>query len=84
MKLADLLSAWRADPAVASNIAAWRTLPARPAQLVPFPNDLPPALAEWLRGRGISALYSHQADAWMAAHAPVVTLVDAVNISDVG
>ncbi|HEX9074481.1 MAG TPA: DEAD/DEAH box helicase, partial [Anaerolineae bacterium] len=69
MKLADLLSAWRADPAVASNIAAWRTLPARPAQLVPFPDDLHPALAEWLRGRGISALYSHQAAAWAHAQA---------------
>ncbi len=69
MKLADLLSAWRADPAVASNIAAWRTVPAHPAQMVPFPDDLPPALAEWLRGRGITALYSHQATAWTHAQA---------------
>src|SRR5512135_1318376 len=69
MKLAGLLSAWRADAAVASNIAAWRTLPARPAQRVPFPDDFHPALAEWLRGRGITALYSHQATAWAHARA---------------
>ena len=67
--LTSLLSAWQADPAIRSNIAAWRTLPARPAQLAPFPNDLHPTLIEWLRGRGIAALFTHQATAWEHARA---------------
>ncbi len=67
--LADLLSAWRSDPIVRSNIVEWRTLPARPAQFVPFPDELHPALAEWLATRGIAALYSHQATAWLRVQA---------------
>src|SRR5690606_33349359 len=43
------------------------TIPAHPADIRPLPQDLPPALAEALRGRGIKSLYSHQADAWKAA-----------------
>ena len=42
------------------------TLPAREGRYAPFPSDLPPALAEALRARGLSRLYSHQADAWDA------------------
>ncbi|HEX7975450.1 MAG TPA: DEAD/DEAH box helicase, partial [Anaerolineales bacterium] len=59
-----LLSRWRADPGVAENIAAWHTLPARPAAFVPLPPGLHPALAEGLRSAGIQALYTHQAEAW--------------------
>lgn len=59
-----LLAAWRNDPAVGANIAAWRTLPARPAQYAPFPPDLDPALRRGLEARGIRALYTHQALAW--------------------
>jgi len=75
MSLSTLLSAWRADPNIASNIAAWRTLPTRPAQFAPFPDDLHPALVDALRARGIGALYTHQATAWQRAQAgqhPVV------------
>ena len=67
--LGSLLSAWQADPAIRSNIAAWRTLPARPAQLAPFPNDLHPIVVESLRARGIAALFTHQATAWEHARA---------------
>ena len=42
------------------------TLPAREGRYAPFPADLPSALAEALRARGLSRLYSHQADAWDA------------------
>src|SRR5690606_24086830 len=45
------------------------TIPAHPADIRPLPQDLPPALAEALRSRGIKSLYSHQADAWKAARA---------------
>jgi DEAD/DEAH box helicase domain-containing protein len=69
MSLSTLLSAWRADPDIVSNIAAWRTFPACPARFVPFPDDLHPALAEALRARGIGAFYTHQATAWRHARA---------------
>ena len=69
MSLSTLLSAWQTDPSIASNIAAWRTFPLRPAQFAPFPADLHPALADALRSRGIHALYTHQATAWQQAQA---------------
>ena len=56
MSLSTLLTAWQTDPSIASNIAAWRTFPLRPAQFAPFPDDLHPALVDALRSRGIGAL----------------------------
>ena len=77
MPLSDLLAAWRADPEFLANVAAWRELPARPAQRAPLPDSLHPALAAALRTLGIDALYSHQAQAWRAVrrgeHPAVVT-----------
>jgi DEAD/DEAH box helicase domain-containing protein len=69
MSLQDLLSRWRADPETAPNFSTWRTLPPRPANLRPFPADLPPALGQALAQRGISSLYTHQALAWEAIRA---------------
>jgi DEAD/DEAH box helicase domain-containing protein len=68
-EISSLLSAWQTEPGIASNIAEWRALPARPAHFVPFPDGLHPALAESLRRLGIRALYSHQAIAWEQARA---------------
>jgi DEAD/DEAH box helicase domain-containing protein len=62
-----LLRAWRAEPTVASNIAAWRDLPPRPPKWVPFPDSLHPELARALARLGITALYTHQAEAWRLA-----------------
>jgi len=64
MSLDSLFSHWRTDPDTAPNISTWRVLPARPAVFADFPADLPPQLAAALRERGLSALYSHQAEAW--------------------
>jgi len=75
LSLDTLLSAWRENPDVVSNIAAWQALPARPARFAPFPGGLHPALSASLRAQGISALYSHQATAWghvSAGRNPVV------------
>jgi DEAD/DEAH box helicase domain-containing protein len=60
-----LISSLQTDP----NLAAWRTEPARPARLVAFPIDLDPRIADALRARGITALYTHQAHAWRHARA---------------
>lgn len=42
------------------------TVPARVGRYAPFPDDLPQALVAALRARGLSQLYSHQAEAWDA------------------
>jgi len=67
MSFSTLLANWRNDPALVANLPVWRTLPPRPADLRPFPADLPAALASALTGHGIAALYSHQVEAWEAA-----------------
>ncbi len=41
----------------------------RRADLRPFPANLPPALAEAMTARGVTSLYSHQAEAWVHARA---------------
>lgn len=68
MSVNKLLARWRAEPGIASNVAAWRELPARPARLAPFPSGLHPTLAAALRRRGVEALYTHQAAAWEHLH----------------
>ncbi|MFH1524322.1 MAG: DEAD/DEAH box helicase [Chloroflexota bacterium] len=69
MSLDLLLSHWRNDPETALNFAAWRSMPPRPADLRPFPADMPSVLAHALRDKGIVSLYSHQSEAWTHARA---------------
>jgi DEAD/DEAH box helicase domain-containing protein len=77
MTLLSLLTRWKTDNATAPNFAAWRTLPARPAELLPLP-PLPDPLPAALSRRGIHALYSHQASAYEAArHGENVVLATA-------
>ncbi len=64
MTIPSLLSRWRNDPETAPNLTTWRTTPPRPADLRPFPADLPSELASALSAAGIPSLYSHQARAW--------------------
>lgn len=44
-------------------------LPGREGRFAPLPGDMPPALAQALRSRGITQLYAHQAQAWNATAA---------------
>ncbi|HLO13430.1 MAG TPA: DEAD/DEAH box helicase [Anaerolineales bacterium] len=67
MSLVSLLDFWKHDPDTAPNLVAWRTLPPRPAQTHPFPNDLPAAVTQTLIASGIHTLYSHQLEAWTHA-----------------
>jgi len=66
VSLASLLTRWKTDAATAPDIAAWRTLPARPPDLVPLP-PLPDPLAAALSRGGIHALYRHQSAAFESA-----------------
>jgi DEAD/DEAH box helicase domain-containing protein len=69
MTLASLLDFWKYDANTAPNLVAWRTLPPRPAQMHPFPDDLPVPVKQILIASGIHSLYSHQLEAWTHAHA---------------
>ncbi len=64
MSLLSLLSHWRADASFAPNVTAWKRIPAREGQYAPIPEDLTLALRQSLWGKGISALYEHQSQAW--------------------
>lgn len=64
MPIASVLDFWKRDPDTAPNLAAWQTLPPRPAQTRPFPDDLPAPVSQALIAAGIHSLYSHQLEAW--------------------
>jgi DEAD/DEAH box helicase domain-containing protein len=69
MPLASVLDFWKRDPDTAPNLVAWRTLPPRPAQTHPFPEDLPAPIKQTLITAGIHILYSHQLEAWTHSRA---------------
>src|SRR6266536_6426557 len=69
MPLASLLDFWKRDAQTAPNLVAWRTLPPRPAQTNPFPDDLPASVKQTLIAAGIHSLYSHQLEAWSHSRA---------------
>ncbi len=51
----------------ADRITGSFTIPGRDGDYAPIPDDVPAALADALRARGIDKLYRHQAQAWHAA-----------------
>ena len=69
--------AQRLNKRYAARITGAFVLPAQEGRYAPLPPDLPPALAQALRQRGVDRLYSHQAEAWAAtqtgAHVAVAT-----------
>jgi DEAD/DEAH box helicase domain-containing protein len=69
MPLASLLDFWKRDPETAPNLVSWQTLPMRPAQTYPFPENLPALIKQTLIAAGIHTLYSHQLEAWTHARA---------------
>ena len=56
-------------------LAALRHFPAQSARFADFPEDLPPALADVLRRRGVEQLYTHQREAYDAVRAGRHTVV---------
>ena len=61
MNLQQLIDRLREDPAFGRHVTLWHTVPEQPARTAPFPADVDPRLLTALRGRGISELYTHQA-----------------------
>lgn len=69
MPLASLLEFWKRDPQTAPNLVAWETIPPRPAQTHPFPDDLPAPVSQTLIAAGLHSLYTHQLEAWTSVRA---------------
>jgi len=71
------LLAQRLERRYADRITGSFTLPGREGCYAPIPDEVPAALAEALRARGIQRLYAHQAQAWEATrrgeHVAIVT-----------
>ena len=65
----EAIAALLASPEMAPLIAAHRVIEPRPPRHAPWPKGADPRLVEALRGRGIEALYTHQAAAYEAAAA---------------
>jgi DEAD/DEAH box helicase domain-containing protein len=64
MSLNQLLSHWRSEPSIYTNITEWRKINPRLAVYDPMPEDIIPELIEVLRNRGIKNLYTHQTITW--------------------
>ncbi len=65
----EAIAALLASPEIAPLVAAHRELEPRPPRHSPWPSGVDPRLVDALRGRGIEALYTHQAAAHEAATA---------------
>ncbi len=63
MNAAQIIDQLRNDREFVENLTAWRTVPAREARYADFPEALNPRLVAALQDRGISRLYTHQAEA---------------------
>ncbi|MDL2205876.1 DEAD/DEAH box helicase, partial [Eubacteriales bacterium OttesenSCG-928-N13] len=60
MNLTQYLGVLKQDASFMSNVTCWRELPGRPAQLLPFPDDMDERMKQVLHQRGIHQLYTHQ------------------------
>lgn len=69
LPLQEVLADLAADPVLSSRVRAWERLPAAAPSFAPFPQWLDGRIAATLRGRGVTALYAHQAEAVSAARA---------------
>jgi DEAD/DEAH box helicase domain-containing protein len=58
-----------AEPSLSSGVLHHAKMPARDADLVPMPDWLDPGIRAGLAGRGVTALYRHQAEAMEAVRA---------------
>ena len=64
MDLRELLEELKRDRAFSENVTAWSIVPPREGLWARLPEDLSPTLSRALASRGITRLYSHQAESW--------------------
>jgi DEAD/DEAH box helicase domain-containing protein len=67
--LQEVLARWEGDERIARSIALDRLCPASEGEFAPFPEGLAPSVQQALARRGVTALYSHQAEAYRLARA---------------
>jgi len=60
----EALARVAAAPWYRGQMASVHVVPARTAETEPLPDVVDPRVAAFLRGRGVTALYRHQAEAW--------------------
>jgi DEAD/DEAH box helicase domain-containing protein len=65
----DAIAGFLSDPALGRLLAAHKILEPEPPRYAPWPEGLDPRLVAALRGRGVEALYTHQAQAVEAVRA---------------
>lgn len=65
----SFVDALRSDPKFTAQVQAWHTVAAKDGHYAPFPEGLDSRLALGLQQRGVDQLYSHQAQAFLAARA---------------
>ncbi|HOT53177.1 MAG TPA: DEAD/DEAH box helicase, partial [Anaerolineaceae bacterium] len=63
MDIDELLKAWQKDPEFIRNTTCWQQSPPVAAAFEPLPENIPVQLLSNLRQKGITQLYSHQAQA---------------------
>jgi len=66
LPLESALDTLRHDPALVEGFVEWRELPARPPRYAPFPITCDQRLIDALATRGITQLYTHQAQSFAA------------------
>ncbi|MFW5742604.1 MAG: DEAD/DEAH box helicase, partial [Spirochaetota bacterium] len=65
----ELIRSLEDDARFMSCVTRWERIPAREGTYAPLPDDLDPAIRTALASRGITRLYSHQAESYAAARA---------------
>ena len=61
-----ILNRLESDPRFADNVTRWEKIPQREGQYLPFPSSVPGIIRNALEKRGITRLYTHQAESYRA------------------
>lgn len=69
MNLEQLLNEWQRDADFQRQVSEWRVTPAKIGKYMDIPRAVHAEVRDALQQRGLSKLYSHQAEAWDAVHA---------------
>jgi len=75
MSLPYVLEELKKDPSFNENVTEWLVIPPREGRYGDLPSDLSPLLGSALRSKGITQLYSHQAESWQSIRSGHDTVV---------
>ncbi len=66
-RIPQVIEDLRADAAFMECVTRWETIPSREGVYAPLPVDIDPRISSALAGKGITSLFTHQADAYATA-----------------